>query len=82
MKGANDTAECVEMVTKKLNILNVKSKTAAKNLNDPNIAPFENALDERLVHLKIMTTTFKQMGTSSKQNGRILGLTGDTVKPL
>ena len=82
LKGANDTEEFVEMVTKMWNILNVKSKTAAKNLNDPNRAPFENALDDRLVHLKTMATTFKQMDTSSQRNGRILGLTSDTSNAL
>lgn len=79
--GYEDTALFVENVLKTWNILNVKSRYAGVQLNDPTRKAIESKTDERLVFLEKMATSFKLMDRS-KQGKRVKGLTSDTANAL
>ena len=77
-KNFEETAICVEHITKLWNILNVRSRYTGKRLNDIDREPINSVDDSKLEFLQKMATSLKLMDTS-KQWQRINSLTSDTA---
>ena len=77
LKGCNGTALFVQQITRMWHILNIKSPTEGRNLNDPDRHPIHSSDDDRLIFLEKMATSLKLMD-SSKKGKRIRCLTHET----
>lgn len=81
MNGRIDTALFVELVTRMWKMLNIKSPSAARNLNDPDREKFSSEDDPRLDFLLRMARSFKLMD-AAKRGYRVKCLTSDTANAL
>ena len=75
------TYKFVDNITKMWNILNIKTPTSGRNLNDKNREPFRDPNDMRLKFLENIATSFKKMDNSFVGH-RMRGLTVDTSNAL
>ena len=75
------TYKIVDNITKMWNILNIKTPTSGRNLNDKNREPFRDPNDMRLKFLENIATSFKKMDNSFVGH-RMRGLTVDTSNAL
>ena len=81
--GANSTGAFVQLVTRMMNILNVKSPHTAKKLNDPDRRVIRDIDDDRFPFLENMVCMFEKMDpASSRYPGRIMCLTSQTSQAL
>ena len=81
--GANSTEAFVRLVTRMMNILNVKSPHTAKKLNNPDRRVIRDVNDDRFPFLENMACMFQKMDpTSSPYPGRVMCLTSQTSQAL
>ena len=83
INGASSTETFVRLVTRMMNILNVKSPHTATKLNDPDRRVIRQTNDDRFTFLEDMACMFEKMDpASSKYPGRVKCLTSQTSKAL
>ena len=81
--GANLTGAFVQLVTRMMNILNVKSPHTAKKLNDPDRRVIRDIDDDRFPFLENMACMVEKMDpASSRYPGRIMCLASQTSQAL
>lgn len=81
--GSNATGEFVHLVTRMMNILNVKSPHTARKMNDPDRKIITHKNDERFLFLENMARMFEKMDASSSlYPGRVMCLTSQTSQAL
>ena len=83
MNGADSTEAFVRLVTRMVNMLNVRSPHTATKLNDPDRETFRRVDDDRFEFLKNMAGMFEKMDSeSSKYPGRVMCLTSQSSNAL
>ena len=79
LKGFEETARFIDLITKLWNILNIKSPHKGRRLQDPLREPFTSPDDTRFVFLESIKTMLGNMNTALTPNShRIMCLTEET----
>ena len=83
INGSNSTEKFVGLVTRMMNILNVKSPHTATKLNDPDRRVIRDIDDDRFPFLENMACMFEEMSAATaKYPGRVMCLTSQTSQAL